>query len=313
MDGTKRLNDDIWIHCFCFLNIRALFSIQSACHYFYTLTDHTKQNLIHQHWKMYCQQLCTNVKTTNIDCKDWKQFFQHLLRFLIHQKYISRDIDNYNCPTVTLKKLNASGDIAQAIRMDNVSIFDMMTKESLNGIGRLEFGHLLVDITQAGAINIFEIIITQSQYINQIDATLHTGNTLLSEACLFSDTDNKTSLKMVQMLLNHPNMKKPNINFGGKTVLHHALSLKSMDVLNLLLNDKRLDVNCVCVFEGNILSPVEFAIQIGNYNAAKVLIQSGRTDLILNHCETDFALSKGQDKIAKLIEQQINSMAMIAM
>lgn len=129
MDKIKTIIDDIWIHCFLFLNISDFLAVHSTNTRFNKLTNHLHQGRIKQFWKSQCIHLCTTVSINQFETDNWKLFYQKLLDFLTRAHYFDPLLHfQHSLPRhgIILEKKRQESDINQAMIMDCVPIFRLL-------------------------------------------------------------------------------------------------------------------------------------------------------------------------------------------
>ncbi|KAJ6094283.1 hypothetical protein N7499_002879 [Penicillium canescens] len=125
------------------------------------------------------------------------------------------------------------------------------------------------------------MLATQLRYADGVDLLLshHSVNVVqcntLGESA-FSIAVLQGSVKIVERLINVPNIDINNRSLDGNAPITTALACHQSYIFQLLLSDERTNVN-VCDHHGQ--TPLHIAVEIGDYGAIQMLVRNPRVDV----------------------------------
>ena len=270
----NELIDDLWIDTFIHLNVKDFISVNSTCRHFYKLTSNTTTKAIVNYWKAQCNRLCINVAETRFKTKDWKAFYSILSTFCHTYGYIDNKktveqlttpIDLYLKSETTEKQKLTDNPVLRAIMKDNSPIYQMLTLGENDGsdVNRKVYPtcwypkrkrskkQRQIERTALWLCAKYDAV-KIAQYLlgnKQIDINIREG--ICQETPLMQSVT-RGSINVFKILLKHPKMTKKSINMidsdGGWTAFYNAVCMadesdENFEILQLLLNDKRVDPN----------------------------------------------------------------------
>ena len=310
-NNKSRVSDvanDIWIDIFCLLDLHDFYSIRETCKLFHSLTQ-ANDSRINNYWEMQCKAVCSDIEL-NYHANDWNLFFDHLKSFLLSVGSIEIDADNhkiYNPHSEILPislQIDKNDDIwYKACSSDNLLIYQMLVSPNNSKNYSINFRYQYKWPNQSTVTALHLCcqnehswqIIKYLLSFDDIDLDLDKINgscTALTTAV----TSNNT--KAVQMLLNHPNIKKTvfldeNTDVcDGYNLLHIACKKGNFEMVKILI-ENGANINATSGNNDNRTTALHLCCQ--NENSLQIL------EYLLSFAEIDLSVKKTDEYYSALI------------
>lgn len=310
------MNDDVWVTCFCFLNVQDLLSIHKSCTNFHRITDNTRYPIINKLWKYHCRQLCINIDKHNdtddddndFTTDDWKLFYRAMINFLVKHQFINDDLkhdyinhdkshmllgfgSSYSNPGPALN-LTTNDDcnpIKLAIQDDDVLMFRLLTCDISNMNNPLPEN--CVDFPLLLAARYDSVQVASYMLETYSDVKVSDYSTF-EKRCI--DTPlivavRSGNIGMVTLLLTHKNMTQEMINFANYNQLNRCAlfyacknwgnNKHGKQIVELFLDDERTDIN-KADFEG--VTPFMLAEEHQDRNISNLFTKKRKTMTTVN-------------------------------